>query len=514
MSERRFNRTHVAGLTAGAFVGGVILASGLQLTPGTQAASFLQATATPTRQEVRPVAELSQAFISIAESVTPAVVAIETERTGRRGMPRENIPQELREMFPFEIPERGGRGPQQASGSGFIISPDGYIVTNNHVIEGTTKITVVLSDNRQLTARLVGRDPNTDVAVIKVEGGNFPSVRLGSSDGARIGEWVLAIGNPLDLGTTVTSGIISAKGRPIRVLGESGTGGRWAIEDFIQTDAPINPGNSGGPLVNLRGEVVGVNSAIASPTGFYAGYGFAVPIDLARKVADDLVKYGKVRRPVLGITLKDVRPEDAEVFRLPRIAGVVVNDFAQGTPSAAREAGIRQGDVIVGVDGTPVERTGQLQRMVATRRPGDTVTLEVIRSGERRRVRVRLAEAPADAEPRAQREEAAPADPALGNDLARRRLGITVEPLTAVLAKQYGLRATQGVIVAQSDRFGPAGRQGIGRGVRIVTVDGEPATDVAAFRRLVERKRAGQVVSLIVEDQSGQQRIENVRLVP
>ena len=508
------SKPHVAGLTAGAFVGGVLLASGLQFTPGTQATSFLQTTGTPSRQEVRPVAELSQAFITIAESVTPAVVAIETERTGRRAMSRENIPEELREMLPFDIPERGGggRGPQQASGSGFIISPDGYIVTNNHVIEGTTKITVVLSDNRQLAARLVGRDPNTDVAVIKVEGSNFPSVRLGTSDGTRIGEWVVAIGNPLDLGTTVTSGIISAKGRPIRVLGEGGTGGRWAIEDFIQTDAPINPGNSGGPLVNLRGEVVGVNSAIASPTGFYAGYGFAVPIDLARKIADDLVRYGKVRRPVLGITLKDVRPEDAEVFRLPRIAGVVVNDFAQGTPSAAREAGIRQGDVIVGVDGTPVERTGQLQRMVATRRPGETVTLDVIRAGQRRQVRVRLAEAPADAEPRAQREEAAPANPALRNDLARRRLGITVEPLTPVLAKQYGLRSTQGVIVAEADRFGPAGRQGIGRGVRIVTVDGEPVNDVAAFRRLVERKRAGQVVSLVLEFNGGSQGIENVRL--
>ncbi|HEX8359107.1 MAG TPA: trypsin-like peptidase domain-containing protein [Longimicrobium sp.] len=508
-----FSKPHAAGLTAGAFLGGVLLASGLQFTPGTQASSLLQTGGTPSRQEVRPVAELSQAFITIAESVTPAVVAIETERTGgRRAMSRENIPEELREMLPFDIPERGGRTPQQASGSGFIISADGYIVTNNHVIEGASKIVVVLSDNRQLPARLVGRDPNTDVAVIKVEGGSFPSVRLGTSDGTRIGEWVLAIGNPLDLGTTVTSGIISAKGRPIRVLGEGGNGGRWAIEDFIQTDAPINPGNSGGPLVNLRGEVVGVNSAIASPTGFYAGYGFAVPIDLARKIADDLVRYGKVRRPVLGITLKDVRPEDAEVFRLPRIAGVVVNDFAQGAPSAAREAGIRQGDVIVGVDGTAVERTGQLQRMVATRRPGETVTLDVIRGGDRRQIRVRLAEAPADAEPRAQRVEAAPVDSVLRNDLARRRLGITVEPLTPVLAKQYGLRSTQGVIVAESDRFGPAGRQGIGRGVRIVTVDGQPVNDVASFRRLVERKRAGQVVSLVLEFNGGSQGIENVRL--
>jgi serine protease Do len=512
MSERRFNRTHVAGLTAGAFAGGILLASGLQFTPGMHASVLMQTPAVPTRQDVRPVAELSQAFISIAESVTPAVVAITMERrAGSRTSSRRDIPEELRDMLPFDIPEGGGRGPQEGSGSGFIISPDGYIITNNHVVEGADKITVVLSDNRSLVARVVGRDPNTDVAVIKVEGSQFPVVRLGTSDGARIGEWVLAIGNPLDLGTTVTSGIISAKGRPLPILRES-TGSRWAIEDFIQTDAPINPGNSGGPLVNLRGEVVGVNSAIASPTGFYAGYGFAVPIDLARKVADDLMRYGRVRRPALGITLKDVRPEDAEVFRLPRIAGVVVNDLTAGT-SAAREAGIRQGDVIVGVNGAPVERTGQLQRMVATHQPGETITLDIIRAGERRRVRVRLAEAPTEPEQRAQREVTAPVQP-VRNDVARQRLGITVEPLTAALAKQYGLRSTTGVVVAESDRFGPAGRQGIGRGDRIVSVDGQPVPDVAAFRRLVERKRAGQIVSLILEDRSAQQRIENIRLAP
>jgi serine protease Do len=511
MSDRRFTRTHALGLTAGAFAGGILLASGLQLTPGMEATALMQTSQLPSRQEVRPVAELSQAFISIAESVTPAVVAIEMESTRRRmaGRGGGEIPEELRQMFP-DLQERGRPGPQQGSGSGFIISADGYIITNNHVVEGADKITVVLSDNRHLQARIVGRDPNTDVAVIKVDGGRFPTVRLGTSDGTKIGEWVLAIGNPLELGTTVTSGIISAKGRPLPILRES-TGSRWAIEDFIQTDAPINPGNSGGPLVNLRGEVVGVNSAIASPTGFYAGYGFAVPIDLARKVADDLVRFGKVRRPALGITLKDVSPEDAEVFRLPRIAGVVVNDLAAGQ-SAARDAGIRQGDVIVAVDGTQVERTGHLQRLVATHRPGETITLDVIRGGERRQVKVKLAEAPVEPEQRAQREPAAaPAEPVSG-DVARRRLGLRVVPLTAALASQYNLRNAQGVVVEESDRFGPAGRQGILRGARIVSVDGVAVTDVATFQRLVERKRGGQIVSLVVEGPSGQQGIENVRL--
>ena len=510
MSDRRFTRTHALGLTAGAFAGGILLASGFQLTPRMEATALLQTPALPSRQEVRPVAELSQAFISIAESVTPAVVAIEMESTRRRmaGRGGGEIPEELRQMFP-DLQERGRPGPQQGSGSGFIISADGYIITNNHVVEGADKITVVLSDNRHLQARIIGRDPNTDVAVIKVEGARFPTVRFGTSDGTRIGEWVLAIGNPLELGTTVTSGIISAKGRPLPILRES-TGSRWAIEDFIQTDAPINPGNSGGPLVNLRGEVVGVNSAIASPTGFYAGYGFAVPIDLARKVADDLVRFGKVRRPALGITLKDVSPEDAEVFRLPRIAGVVVNDLTPGQ-SAAREAGIRQGDVIVAVDGTQVERTGHLQRLVATHRPGETITLDVIRGGERRQVKVKLAEAPVEPEQRAQREPSGPVEP-VSNDLTRRRLGVTVVPLTAALASEYNLRNAQGVVVSESDRFGPAGRQGINRGARIVSVDGVAVTDVATFQRLVQRKRGGQIVSLVVEGPGGQQGIENVRL--
>jgi serine protease Do len=500
------SKTHVLGLSAGAFTGGVLLASGLQWTPATQASAFLQTPAAPSRQDVRPVAELSQAFISIAETVTPAVVAIETESRSRRVAAHEGIPEEFRRMLP-DLPDE--RGPRAGSGSGFIFSPDGYIITNNHVVEGTRKITVVLSDNRQLQARLVGRDPNTDVAVIKVEGGRFPTVRIGSSDGARIGEWVLAIGNPLDLGTTVTSGIVSAKGRALPILRET-TGSRWTIEDFIQTDAPINPGNSGGPLVNLRGEVVGVNSAIASPTGFYAGYGFAVPIDLARKVADDLVRFGRVRRPALGITLKDVTPEDAEVFRLPRVAGVVVNDVAQGV-SAARDAGVRQGDVVVAIDGAAVERTGQLQRMVATRRPGDEITLEVIRAGERRRIPVRLAEAPNEPSPRAQREEPeAPAAPR--GDLVRQRLGIRVEPLTPELARQLSLRSTSGVVVAEADRFSAAAREGIGRGVHIVTVDGQPVPDVATFQRLVGRKAPGQVLAMIVERAGGQQEVQNVRL--
>jgi serine protease Do len=505
-------RLRVLAVTAVAFSGGVLVASGLDWTQGSNATTVLQAA--PSRQEVRPVAELSEAFIAISEAVTPSVVAIETERAARRGDAGSAIPDEIREMYPwFRVPEGGGNGgrrpPMQGSGSGFILTADGNIVTNNHVVEGADKITVVFSDNRQLTARVVGRDPTTDVAVIKVDATGLPTVRIGSSEATRIGEWVLAIGNPLDLGTTVTSGIVSAKGRPLGNIIARNGGGNWSIEDFIQTDAPINPGNSGGPLVNLRGEVVGVNSAIASPTGFYSGYGFAVPIDLARKVADDLIRYGRVRRPALGITLKDVSPEDAEVFRLDRITGVVVQDYAPTGESPARAAGIRQGDVIIAVDGAQVERTGQLQRIIATHRPGDEVVLGVVRYGDRRDVRVHLGEAPAAP---AATERASRDDDADKTEASTSRLGVQVQPLTAQLAQEYRLRTTSGVVITDVDPAGPAFRRGIPRGVRIVLVDGQPVNDVATFRRLLGAKRSGQVVSLVLEYAQGQQGIENVRL--
>jgi serine protease Do len=484
-----------------AFGGGVLVASGLDLTAGSHAATVFQQP--PTRQDVKPVADLSEAFISISESVTPAVVSIDTEHRGRGGAKNAQVPEEFRRMFPqFRIPDDDA--PQEARGSGFITTSDGYIVTNNHVVEGATKIDVVFQDHRHLRARVIGADPLTDIAVIKVEASGLPTVRLGSSENARIGEWVLAIGNPLDLGTTVTSGIISAKGRALPILRQT-SGSRWAIEDFIQTDAPINPGNSGGPLVNLRGEVVGVNSAIASPTGFYSGYGFAVPIDLARRVADDLVRFGRVRRPALGVSITEVTPEDAEVFRLARIEGVVAQDFQGESP--ARRAGLQQGDVIVAVDGKKVERVGQFQRIVASYHPGDEVTLDVIRYGDSRKVRVQLMEAP----PTPNRPGAA-SGTAAAPEADASKLGVAVVPLTPDIAQQLGYgNSASGIVISDLAPYGPAARAGLQKGTRILAVDGQAVNDVEGFRQVMGRKRAGQVVSLSV--QAGASRsIVNIRL--
>jgi serine protease Do len=339
---------------------------------------------------------------------------------------------------------------------------------------------------------------------------------MGSSETARIGEWVLAIGNPLELGTTVTSGIISAKGRALGIIGRSAEeNSQWAIEDFIQTDAAINPGNSGGPLVNLRGEVIGINSVIASRTGYYSGYGFAIPIDLARRIGDDLIRYGRVRRAVLGVQVRPITPEDAEVYRLPRISGVLVQDFEGDSP--AQRAGLREGDVIVAVNGQAVEGVGELQRRVTGYKPGETVTLEVIRGGQSRNLRVPLIEASLAAEattaaaptPGRGERPGRPAEPA---SVSADKLGIQVAPLTQQLATQYEYRQPGGVVITNADRYGPMGRRGFGPGWKITAADGQQIADVRTLQRIVDGKKAGDLLSMVLENPTGQRTILNLRI--
>jgi serine protease Do len=497
-------KARVIMFTTAAFLGGVMFATGLEWTAGTHAASILQSA--PSAQDVRPVADLNEAFVTIAESVTPTIVNISTERTQRvRGHPA--VPDEFRRFF--NIPEgQGGQQevPMPGTGTGFIISADGYIMTNNHVIEDANVIRVTLHDRRRFDARVVGRDPTTDVAVIKIEADGLSASRIGRSEATRVGEWVLAFGNPLGLDFTVTSGIVSAKGRPLQILRQSlGEAGGMAIEDFIQTDAAINPGNSGGPLVNLRGEVIGINTAIAgSRTGTFTGYGFAVPIDLAGRVADDLIQYGRSRRPMLGVNIQPVAPEDAEVYGLPRVAGAVVQGFADDSP--ARRAGLERGDVIVAVDGRPIEASNELQRVIAQRRPGETVAIDVVRYGEARQVRIQLAEAPAP-------PTAAAPEPARGR--AEQRLGIQVAPVTAEVQRQFGFADTQGVVITEVTPGSPAARRGLQRGMRVTGVDRQPARDVAQIQRALGNKRPGDVVSLdveIIERGVSTRSIVNIRL--
>src|SRR6266540_2862515 len=320
-------------LVAMAFALGLAFASAFRLPTRGEAAvrSVLQDTSRPLPQ-AKAAVDLGDAFASVAEHVKPAVVFIKSERRERVSSRRQPIFDDF-----FNLPRRPPI--EQGSGSGFIVSQDGYILTNNHVVQGADRVTVRLLDNREFTAKTIGTDPNTDIAVIKIQTTGLPTVRLGDADSTKIGNWVLAIGNPLGeaFTFTVTAGIVSAKGRGLREL----NGSRYAIQDFIQTDAAINPGNSGGPLVNVRGEVIGINAAIASPTGFYSGYGFAIPINLARTVMTQLISTGHVERSVIGVMIKDAEQEDAQAVGLPAIKGVVVRDYTS-EDSPARRAGIEQ----------------------------------------------------------------------------------------------------------------------------------------------------------------------------
>lgn len=269
------------------------------------------------------------------------------------------------------------------TGSGVIISADGYIATNNHVIENANDIQVTLPDNRNYKATIIGTDPSTDLALLKVEADQLPYVEMGNSDDIKIGEWVIAIGNPMDLSSTVTAGIVSAKGRDISLLNAN-----YRIESFIQTDAAVNPGNSGGALVDVNGKLIGINTAIASRTGFYAGYSFAVPSAIIRKVMDDLLQFGEVRRGILGVGIKNVDAELAEDEDLSTLQGAYVTRVNKG--SGADAVGIKEGDVIVEIDGKPVKSSAELQEQVARFRPGDKVKVSILRGSEEKKMELTL----------------------------------------------------------------------------------------------------------------------------
>jgi serine protease Do len=322
-------------------------------------------------------------FVAAAQLVTPAVVHVKSQIAVTSSRSQRDP---IQEFFGFPDPRDGesqGRGRQMpmSSGSGVIISSDGYIVTNNHVIDGATKVDISLENNKRYEAAVIGTDPTTDLALLKIEATGLPFVRFGDSDNTKIGEWVLAVGNPFDLNSTVTAGIISAKARNIGIL--RGVENNLQIESFLQTDAVVNPGNSGGALVNLAGELIGINTAIASTTGTFAGYSFAVPSTLVKKVMDDLMKFGAVQRGLLGVNIQDVSPELADYLdkKFPVERGVYIGGVNEN--SGGKEAGLKEGDIIVAVDGREVISVATLQEMVARKRPGDKVEVEYIRDGKR-----------------------------------------------------------------------------------------------------------------------------------
>ena len=453
----RTSRAAIGAAVVTAFISGLLFASGFDLTRFGFAQDGKNTGAKVASSQVQSLAETGSAFEAIADHVTPAVVSIQTQRV-RPTRARTRAPQGGGGMEDFfrnfeQQPPR--EQVQDASGTGFIVSKDGYILTNNHVVADADKVTVTLLDKRTFTAKVIGRDPTTDVAVIKVDGSNLPVAALGNDEVARVGQWVVAIGNPLGLDFTVTAGIISAKGRPLTGLLQ----GSYAITDYIQTDAAINPGNSGGPLVNIRGEVIGINSAIASGTGYYAGYGFAIPVTLAKQVMDDLIAYGKVRRAVIGVRISDATAEDAKAAGLDRAIGVLVSGYNDEN-SPAKAAGIEAGDVIVGADGKPTDRMGALQRVIRGHKPGDNVNLDIMRFGSRKSIRVKLTRAPEDTElAAADRGQITPAEARPTESRKLDKVGITVEPLSADLRAKVEKPYQQGLIVSDVSVTGPAYRK-------------------------------------------------------
>ena len=436
-------------------------------------------------------------FTELVDRVSPAVVNIRTMERARAGM-RGGVPEMdegLEEFFRrFGIPMPGRpdprRGPQRPDdsepmqrgvGSGFILSADGFVMTNAHVVEGADEVLVTMSDKREFKAKIIGTDRRTDVALVKIEAANLPFVRIGDVSRLRVGEWVLAIGSPFNLDNTVTAGIVSAKQRD---TGE--------YLPFIQTDVAVNPGNSGGPLINASGQVVGINSQIYSRSGGYQGVSFAIPIELALHVKDQIVAHGKVEHARLGVSVQEVNQAFADSFKLPKPEGALVSQVEPG--SAADKAGLKSGDVIVRVDGQPVVASGDLPARIGMAKPGDSVKLEVWRQGKAEQLTAQLGGAKGKT---AKTADAGPAQ--------QGKLGLALRPLQP--QEKAEAKVDGGLVVEQAS--GAAARAGVQPGDVVVSVNGQPVTDIEQVRGLVAK--ADKSVALLIQ-RDGQQLFVPVRI--
>ena len=440
---------------------------------------------------------LDRAMETLAARVTPAIVNVAVTSRAKPDMASENIPDDMQQFFgPFfgqGFGRQFGQGmkPQprieHGIGSGVFISPDGYIVTNNHVVQGATDIRVTMSDRRILPAKLIGTDPLTDLAVIKVEGKDFPSVPWGDSSKLLPGQTVLAFGNPFGFRFTVTRGIVSALNRP------NPDGDARKPGEFIQTDAAINPGNSGGPLVNARGEVIGINTFLISPSGSFSGMGFAIPTQIVRPTAETLIKYGKVTHGYMGIEISDVTPENAKFFEVTNNTGAVVTQIEPGSPGA--KAGLKVGDVITGLNGQPVNDAGQLQVEVQQNRPGTTIQLQVLRDGKNMTLPVTVEEMGSrdkDSSESASSEQGKP------------RWGIGLADLTPDARQQVQAPDdVKGAVIERVQPGSPADNAGLQPGDVIVGVNRHPVKNADEVRQALTSVPKGQDALVLIWSNGG-----------
>jgi serine protease Do len=475
-----------------ALLGAILIWGGPSL--NTSHASSISAP-NPSPAIMPPAATSSNGFADVAKAVTPAVVNITTV-TVERVSDGRSTPDELRDRMeeffggpggPFG--PRGFRGPQEpgeprghrggGQGSGVIVSSDGYVLTNNHVIDSAREVTVTLPDKREFKGKIVGTDPKTDLAVVKIDGQSLPTVAWGDASKLQVGEYVLAVGNPFGLNSTVTLGIVSALGR--------GRMGITQYEDFIQTDAAINPGNSGGALVNTRGELVGINTAIFSQTGGYQGVGFAVPTSMSKPIYESLVKDGKVVRGYLGVGIQDLTQDLAKSFGITRTKGALVSDVKEDSP--ADQAGLKQGDIITVYQGSPVEDAVALQRLVTRTAVGTKATMTVMRDGREKNLAVTIRE----------QQEASKIAKAETGDTEYAFAGVAVQDLDRDRAKELGIKGTaQGVVVTSVEPDSGAEKAGLAPGDVIREINRQPVRSVKDFEKVSSSVKKGDNVLILI----------------
>lgn len=436
--------------------------------------------------DVNPsVQALNKAFADVAESVVPSVVSIQIKFKSK--FHSQDFFEQFRKFFPDWEDFFGNQPEEQeftAAGSGVFITSDGYILTNNHVVEKADDIQVITFDKKEYKAKVIGTDPTTDLAVIKVDGEGFKPVYFANMDNIRVGEFVIAVGNPLGLHSTVTSGIISAIGRNTLRLRQSS----YSIDYYIQTDAPINPGNSGGGLFSISGSLIGINTAIATPTGSYVGYGFAIPADLAKVIASRLIKYGSARRPILGVQIRNIDQTYAKALGLKDVKGALVNDVVKGSP--AEKAGIKVEDLIFAVDGKEVKTSSDLQVEIAKRNPGDYIELTILRDGKTIKKKVKLEEKDLA---KIDNEEKLSFDQEDSNESAKiEKLGLSVGPIDDKIKEEYDVE--YGVFIARVERGGVAASSGIMPNGIITKMDGKDVRSVSDFKKMLKSKNAGDIL--------------------